>query len=151
MKLKFYQENSTKNTQEFTSKFVIFITSIQFAFITSLELWFQLGTIVSAHGCWRCFNKPLIHNGAKAEFLRRDVEETMSTNLIASNKLESQYVEEDFQQRAGFWGFVMQTIYQVSQTLRIQCFCWKIRMRYLMMVLIQLPWPKCVSKQLSLS
>ncbi|RZB49152.1 uncharacterized protein [Glycine max] len=80
--------------------------------IILVTIYFALGTIVSAHGCWRCFNKPLIHNGAKAEFLRRDVEETMSTNLIASNKLESQYVEEDFQQRAGFWGFIMQTIYQ---------------------------------------
>ncbi|KAG5055953.1 hypothetical protein JHK85_008463 [Glycine max] len=73
----------------------------------------SLGTIVSAYGCWRFFNKPVIQNGAKAEFLRRDVEETISTNLITSNKLESRYVEEDFQQRAGFWGFVMQTIYQI--------------------------------------
>ncbi|KAK7397005.1 hypothetical protein VNO78_18169 [Psophocarpus tetragonolobus] len=87
---------------------------------TLVTVYFALGTVISAYGSWKFFNKPFIHNGAKSGFLRRDVEETMSTNLITyqekeakdSIKLESLYVEEEFQQGAGFWGYVMQTIYQ---------------------------------------
>ncbi|KAL3030120.1 hypothetical protein AAZX31_03G202900 [Glycine max] len=96
---------------KYDSSIFFYYTEWTFILVT---IYFALGTIVSAYGCWRFFNKPVIHNGAKAEFLRRDVEETISTNLITSNKLESRYVEEDFQQRAGFWGFVMQTIYQIE-------------------------------------
>lgn len=98
----------------------IFIYYTEWTF-TLVTIYFALGTIVSAYGCWQLFNKnPFIHNEAEAEFLRRDVEETMSTNLIASHekeakgsiKLESLYVQEKFQQRAGFWGYLMQTTYQ---------------------------------------
>jgi len=97
----------------------------------------QLGTIVSVYGCWRFLNKPLIHNVAKDEFMSRDVEETMSTNLNVyqekeakgSIKLESRYLEEEFRHRAGFWGYLMQTIYQVGQTHQIQCYQWKITMK----------------------
>ncbi|KAJ1412525.1 hypothetical protein SESBI_20251 [Sesbania bispinosa] len=72
----------------------------------------HVGTIESAYGCWQFFNKPTVANGACAEFLKSDVEETLSTNLMAyrekgtkgSIKLQSRYAEEQFQQRAGFWG-----------------------------------------------
>lgn len=57
------------------------------------------------------------------EFLRRGFEENTSTNSIAykeketkgSIKLQSGYVEEVFKQGAGFWGYLMQTTYQVGQ------------------------------------
>jgi len=57
-----------------------------------------------------------------AEFLRRDLEE--STNSIAyreketksSIRLQSQYIQEEFNQRVGFWGYLMQITYQVGQT-----------------------------------
>jgi len=55
-------------------------------------------------------------------FLRRDLEESMLTNPIAykekekkgSIRLYSQYVEEEFKQIVGFWGYVMQITYQVD-------------------------------------
>ncbi|RDX94302.1 hypothetical protein CR513_23326, partial [Mucuna pruriens] len=97
----------------------IFVYYTEWTFTLGI-IYFALGTIVSAYGCWKFFNKPLVHNEANADFLRRDVEETMSSNLIAyqekeakgSIKLESRYVEDEFQQRAGFWGYLMQTTYQ---------------------------------------
>jgi len=60
----------------------------------------------------------------------------MATNFIAyeketkgSIKLQSRYAEEDFQQSARFWGYIMQTIYQVGQTHPIQCFLLRIEMK----------------------
>ena len=37
-------------------------------------------------------------------------------------KLQSHYAQEEFKKRAGFWGYLMQTIYQVSQEY-IKIFC----------------------------
>lgn len=85
----------------------------------------QLGTTISVYGCWKLLNKPLIHNGKKDEFLSRDVEEIntyQEKEAKDSIKLERRYVEEEFEQRAGFWGYLMQTTYQVGQTHRIQCY-----------------------------
>ncbi|KAH1259127.1 hypothetical protein GmHk_03G008674 [Glycine max] len=113
--------NERASRRDFETTFASLLMKWSWTFIL-VTIYFALGTIVSAYGCWRFFNKPVIHNGAKAEFLRRDVEETISTNLITSNKLESRYVEEDFQQRAGFWGFVMQTIYQPFPWFRVSYF-----------------------------
>jgi len=84
----------------------------------------QLGTIISAHGCWQYINKPPLENEEMDFFLKRDLEESIPTNPIAykekemkdSIMLQSQYVEEEFKQRVGFWGYVMQITYQVSQT-----------------------------------
>lgn len=91
-----------------------------------MKLCKQLGTVVSAYGCWQLFNndKPHVENGARAEILKRDTEEALCTSLIAyqeketkvSIKLQSRYAEEELQQRAGFWGYLMQTTYQVGQT-----------------------------------
>ncbi|XP_020228960.1 uncharacterized protein LOC109809940 isoform X2 [Cajanus cajan] len=89
---------------------------------TLVMIYFALGTIISAHGCWQYLNNPPIENGEMAEFLRRELEEGMSTNTIAykenetkgSIRLQSQYVEEEFKQRVGFWGYLMQITYQTS-------------------------------------
>ncbi|RDX57730.1 hypothetical protein CR513_63006, partial [Mucuna pruriens] len=89
---------------------------------TLVMIYFALGTIISAHGCWQYLNQPPLENEEMAEFLRRDLEDSMSTNSIAykeketkgSIRLQSQYVEEEFKQRVGFWGYLMQIIYQTS-------------------------------------
>ncbi|KAJ1397948.1 hypothetical protein SESBI_31429 [Sesbania bispinosa] len=100
----------------------IFVYYTEWTF-TLVMIYFALGTIVSAYGCWKFSNKPpLLENGEMAGFMRRDLEESMSTNSIAyreketkgSIKFQSRYVEEEFKQRAGFWGYLMQITYQTS-------------------------------------
>ncbi|XP_061373617.1 uncharacterized protein LOC133315946 isoform X1 [Gastrolobium bilobum] len=99
----------------------IFLYYTEWTF-TLVMIYFALGTIVSAYGCWQFLNKTPFENGEMAEFLRRDLEESMSPNSIAykgketkgSIKLKSRYVEEEFKQGAGFWGYLMQIIYQTS-------------------------------------
>lgn len=79
----------------------------------------QLGTTVSAYGCWKILNKPPLQNGEMAGVLRRDLEESLlitnGKETKGSFRLLSRYVEEDFNQRAGFWGYLMQITYQVCQ------------------------------------
>ncbi|XP_027353120.1 uncharacterized protein LOC113863669 [Abrus precatorius] len=97
----------------------IFVYYTEWTF-TLVTIYFALGSILSAYGCWQFYNKPSPRDGARAEFLKRDIEETMPTNINAyqeketkgSIKLQSRYVEEEFQQRAGFWGYLVQTTYQ---------------------------------------
>lgn len=81
--------------------------------------------MVSAYGCWLSSQKPSSENGARAEFLRRDLEESRTTNSITYRekeikgaiKLQSHYAEEQIQNRAGFWGYLMQTAFQVSPSI----------------------------------
>ncbi|KOM35359.1 hypothetical protein LR48_Vigan02g150900 [Vigna angularis] len=88
---------------------------------TLVMIYFALGTIISAHGCWQYINKPPLENEEIALFLRKDLEESMPTNPIpykdkemkGSIRFQSQHVEEEFKQRVGFWGYVMQIIYQL--------------------------------------
>ncbi|XP_058766749.1 uncharacterized protein LOC131640365 [Vicia villosa] len=72
---------------------------------TLVMIYFALGTTVSAYGCWKLLNKsPPVQNG----FLRRDLETKSFTSL------QSRYVDEKFEQAAGFWGYLMQITYQTS-------------------------------------
>ncbi|XP_017969830.1 PREDICTED: uncharacterized protein LOC18613775 isoform X2 [Theobroma cacao] len=94
-----------------------FYTQWTFALVL---VYFALGTVISAYGCWVCLSTPLPENGARDEFLKRDFEEGTTANSVnyqekdvrGKIKLQSHYAQEEFQQRAGFWGFLMQTIYQ---------------------------------------
>ncbi|KAK9266702.1 hypothetical protein L1049_007355 [Liquidambar formosana] len=87
---------------------------------TLVMVYFMLGTIISAHGCWVCSHKPPPENGERTEFLERDLEGTGSTAAVTFRakefrgaiKLQSHCDQEEIQQRAGFWGYLMQTIYQ---------------------------------------
>ncbi|KAK7356274.1 hypothetical protein VNO80_15542 [Phaseolus coccineus] len=89
---------------------------------TLVMIYFALGTIISAHGCWQYINKPPLQNEEVNLFLRRDLEESLPTNPIAckdketkaSISLYNQYVEEEFKQIVGFWGYLMQITYQTS-------------------------------------
>ncbi|KAI9082660.1 hypothetical protein K1719_035529 [Acacia pycnantha] len=86
---------------------------------TLIMIYFALASVVSAYGCWHSL-KPS-KQGAEADYLRRDLEERMSSNTATykeketrgSIKLQGLYAEEGFQQRAGFWGYLMQIIYQI--------------------------------------
>ncbi|XP_041022132.1 uncharacterized protein LOC121263350 isoform X2 [Juglans microcarpa x Juglans regia] len=95
----------------------MFYTEWTFALVL---VYFALGTIVSGYGCWLSSQTPLSENGTRDEFLRRDFEESGTTNSISYRekviegtiKLQSHYAEEEFQRRAGFWGYLMQVAYQ---------------------------------------
>ncbi|RZB85099.1 uncharacterized protein LOC114370301 isoform X1 [Glycine soja] len=105
------------DVREYDASIFVYYTEWTF---TLVMIYFALGTIISAHGCWQYINKPPLQNGEMAEFLRRDLEE--STNSIAyreketksSIRLQSQYIQEEFNQRVGFWGYLMQITYQTS-------------------------------------
>ncbi|GMI75993.1 hypothetical protein like AT2G47115 [Hibiscus trionum] len=105
------------DTLEWDASIFVYYTEWTFALVM---VYFVLGTVFSAYGCWVCLNTPLPENGARDEFLKRDVEENVTENSVtyrendATNKfkLRSRYAQEEFQQRAGFWGYLMQTIYQ---------------------------------------
>ncbi|GMI85846.1 hypothetical protein like AT2G47115 [Hibiscus trionum] len=83
-----------------------FYTQWTFALVM---VYFAMGTVFSAYGCWVCLNTSLPENGESDEFLKRDVEENCATDEI---ELQSRFAQEEFQQRAGFWGYLMQIIYQ---------------------------------------
>ncbi|KAJ7973119.1 putative Transmembrane protein [Quillaja saponaria] len=98
----------------------IFIYYTEWTF-TLVMLYFLLGSIVSAYGCWLLFKKPpTFNNRERVEFLKRDLEESISASPSSyreketknSIKLQNHYAEEEFQQRAGFWGYLLQTTYQ---------------------------------------
>ncbi|KAF3436590.1 hypothetical protein FNV43_RR23682 [Rhamnella rubrinervis] len=72
-------------------------------------VYFALGTIVSAYGCWLSSNKSPPENGARTEFLRRDFEEVKGTI-----RLQSHHAQEAIQERAGFWGYFMLIAFQTS-------------------------------------
>ncbi|KAE8727569.1 hypothetical protein F3Y22_tig00005459pilonHSYRG00292 [Hibiscus syriacus] len=62
-----------------------FYTQWTFALVM---IYFALGTVFSAYGCWVCLNTPLPENGDRDVFLRGDVEEN------------GRYAQDEFQQSA---------------------------------------------------
>ncbi|KAJ4968388.1 hypothetical protein NE237_015089 [Protea cynaroides] len=82
-------------------------------------VYFALGTVISAHGCWTCSKKPEYEESD--HLLKRNLEEcnkSSTTISFRSNKikgtikLQSHQEQEETEQRAGFWGCLMGTIYQ---------------------------------------
>ncbi|GFZ13665.1 hypothetical protein Acr_23g0020500 [Actinidia rufa] len=99
---------------EYGSSIFVYYTEWTF---TLVIVYFAIGTIVSAHGCMVYYSKklPASENGQKEELLRRDVESTLAIGvkeIRGTIKLQSHYDREAIQQRAGFWGYLMQTAYQ---------------------------------------
>ncbi|XP_057509401.1 uncharacterized protein LOC130792012 [Actinidia eriantha] len=94
----------------------IFVYYTEWTF-TLVIVYFAIGTIVSAHGCMVYYSKkpPASESGQKEELLRRDVESNLAIGvkeIRGTIKLQSHYDLEAIQQRAGFWGYLMQTAYQ---------------------------------------
>ncbi|KAK8718196.1 hypothetical protein V6N13_045439 [Hibiscus sabdariffa] len=87
---------------------------------TLVMVYFALGTAISVYGCWVCLSTPIPENGGRDQSLKTEVEEGRiaisatyrEKNVWGKIKLQSQYAQEEFQKRAGFWGYLMQTIYQ---------------------------------------
>ncbi|KAF5732058.1 hypothetical protein HS088_TW18G00747 [Tripterygium wilfordii] len=95
----------------------VYYTEWTFALVM---VYFALGTVVSAYGCWVISNNSPSRGGETNGFLKTDVEESSKAATIAYReneikgkiKLQSHHAEEEFQQRAGFWGYLMQISYQ---------------------------------------
>ncbi|KAF8401240.1 hypothetical protein HHK36_012172 [Tetracentron sinense] len=87
---------------------------------TLVIVYFALGTIISAHGCWNYSKEPLTKNEERNEFLTRDLAESKSATTITFRtdkvrgtiKLQSHHDQEETERRAGFWGYLMQAMYQ---------------------------------------
>ncbi|PKI76877.1 uncharacterized protein LOC116214062 [Punica granatum] len=102
-----------------TDNVFIYYTEWTFAVIM---VYFGLGTIVSAHGCWlHSTRKSSSENRVGNGFPRRDLEESVpitSNNIqepeTNGTKSRNGYSEEEFLHRAGFWGYLMQVAYQAS-------------------------------------
>ncbi|KAI3408628.1 uncharacterized protein J3R85_020194 [Psidium guajava] len=83
-------------------------------------IYFAVGSVVSAYGCWLHHMPSPTTNGSGGEF-KRDLEESRTTapnangeQEIRGSKLRRHYTEEEILQRAGFWGYLMQVLYQTS-------------------------------------
>ena len=80
--------------------------------------------MISAYGCWLSSKNPAASENAKNSVpLKRDVEDigTAATSITymedestSAVSLQSHSAEEAILERAGFWGYLMQIIYQVS-------------------------------------
>ncbi|KAJ6940753.1 protein rolling stone-like isoform X2 [Populus alba x Populus x berolinensis] len=86
-----------------------------------IMIYFALGTVMSAYGCWVSLKQPAVsEHGENSVFLKRDVEEDGTATSITYKekksggtiKLRSHCAEEAIRERAGFWGYLMQIIYQ---------------------------------------
>lgn len=72
--------------------------------------------MISVHGCWVYSNLPIENEEESALEESWCTSISLRTNRIrAAIKLQSCLVQEEIERRAGFWGYLMQTIYQVSQ------------------------------------
>lgn len=84
-------------------------------------IYFAIGTFISAHGCW-VYSKQIVgENGETNLFLNGDVEQNNPPTLVsrenkikAAIRLRSHYERIQSEKMAGFWGYLMQIIYQTS-------------------------------------
>ncbi|XP_058077305.1 uncharacterized protein LOC131225733 isoform X3 [Magnolia sinica] len=82
-------------------------------------IYFALGTVISAHGCWM-YSKHRLENEERGGRSRKaDLEESKSTvttyktaKISGAIEGEGHHEQEIIKQRAGFWGYLMQTVYQ---------------------------------------
>eukprot|EP00268_Persea_americana_P024753 TRINITY_DN24164_c0_g1_i34.p1 TRINITY_DN24164_c0_g1~~TRINITY_DN24164_c0_g1_i34.p1 ORF type:complete len:281 (+),score=24.31 TRINITY_DN24164_c0_g1_i34:359-1201(+) len=90
----------------------IFIYYTEWTFTLTIA-YFVLGTLVSVHGCRVYSNLPIENEDESDLEESRYTSITLRTNKIrAAIKLESCLVQEEIERRAGFWGYLMQTVYQ---------------------------------------
>ncbi|KAJ8748684.1 hypothetical protein K2173_008129 [Erythroxylum novogranatense] len=85
---------------------------------TLVMVYFALATVISTYGCWLSTSKVSYENGT----MNGDREEggTLTSIIYRAKeirgviKMQSRHAEEAVRHRAGFWGYLMQTVYQTS-------------------------------------
>lgn len=92
---------------EWDATIFVYYTEWTFALVI---VYFAIGTVVSAYGCWLLSNQHLSANGETTESLTSDLEERRETKV--GTKSQGHYAQEEIQQSAGFWGYLMQTAFQ---------------------------------------
>ncbi|KAF4383496.1 uncharacterized protein LOC133032796 [Cannabis sativa] len=89
------------STVSITGPFVFFFYT-QWTF-SLVMLYFALGTVISAHGCWMSTKKSSSEEGTTT------FEEEEFKDKI---KLSSSHAKKEINQNAGLWGYLMQAMYQ---------------------------------------
>ncbi|OVA13548.1 hypothetical protein BVC80_379g80 [Macleaya cordata] len=101
---------------------VMFVYYTEYVLLLLLLLLLQfLGTIISAQGCWKNSKKPVEENEERDVCTEKKLEESRTTTAISfwANKVRAtikvqsyNHEQEEIEQRAGFVGYLMQTVYQ---------------------------------------
>lgn len=98
----------------------IFVYYTEWTF-TLVTIYFGLGTLISAYGCWVYSRRGPSYDGAGVPSARRDLEEGnpaitatafRGEGIEGTVKLQSHYDREESFKNAGFWGYLFQVIYQ---------------------------------------
>ncbi|KAI3881914.1 hypothetical protein MKX03_021283, partial [Papaver bracteatum] len=96
----------------------LYYTKWTFALVV---FYFALGTIASAQGCWENLRKPVMENSGKNSSVKTSMAENskskttinFSANKVrATVKVQSYHEKDGVKEIAGFWGYLMQTVYQ---------------------------------------
>lgn len=69
----------------------------------------QIGTVVSARGCWIYSRRPFSQSGERDKFLKKESEDRKHTMTSISEEKQAKN-----EQHAGYWEHLMQMIYQVT-------------------------------------
>lgn len=99
---------------EWGSTIFVYYTEWTFALVI---VYFGLGVVVSAYGCWLSSKRPPSENGETTESLRSEFEErtTEASNTCKAKEVEIGWIKlpgQEIRQRAGFWGYLMQMAFQ---------------------------------------
>ncbi|XXG53852.1 hypothetical protein AAC387_Pa03g1876 [Persea americana] len=95
----------------------IFIYYTEWTFTLTI-IYFVLGSLISIQGCRICSSLPVTNEAGNVSG-EADLEgsksasDTLTTNkVIAAIKLQSCLAQEEVEQNARFWGYLLQTVYQ---------------------------------------
>ncbi|CAK9152847.1 unnamed protein product [Ilex paraguariensis] len=93
--------------------FFVFYFYTQWTF-TLVIFYFALATVISARGCWMYMKNPSFQSGEGDKFLKKDSEESKheSKTTYKGINLQGHHSQVQNEQLAGFWGYLMQNVYQ---------------------------------------